>query len=83
MKTAISLPDEVFERLDEAARRANMTRSEFFRNAGLRYAAELAAQDVTQAIDDYIEASGDDGSDPEWTALSRRALTRATEADEW
>ena len=83
MKTAISLPDDVFATLEEAARRANMTRSEFFRNAGLRYAAELAREDVTRAIDAYIEATGDDGSDQEWTEMSRRTLARATEADEW
>jgi metal-responsive CopG/Arc/MetJ family transcriptional regulator len=83
MKTAISLPEEVFAQLDEAARRAGMNRSEFFRVAGLRFAADLAAADVTASIDAYIEATGDDGSDDAWLHHSRRTLAAATEGDDW
>ena len=81
MKTAISLPEEVFARLDEAARRAGLSRSEFFRNAGVRYAEHLAAIDVTAQIDAYVEATGDDGSDAAWARLSHRTLAAAAEGD--
>lgn len=83
MKTAISLPEEVLARLDEAARRAGMSRSEFFRTAGLRYAADLAAADLTVAIDAYVDATGDDGTDPAWAHLSHRALAAAADGDAW
>jgi metal-responsive CopG/Arc/MetJ family transcriptional regulator len=83
MKTAISLPEDVLARLDEAARRAGLSRSEFFRNAGLRYAEDLAAVDVTARIDAYVEATGDDGSDAAWARLSHRSLAAATQGDTW
>ena len=83
MKTAISLPEEVFARLDEAARRAGMSRSEFFRTAGLHYAAELAAGDLTAAMDAYVDATGDDGTDHGWARLSHRSLAAATESNTW
>ncbi len=83
MKTAISLPEEVLARLDDAARLAGVSRSEFFRTAGLRYAADLAAANVTAEIDAYIDATGDDGTDLAWTRLSHRSLATATEGDAW
>lgn len=43
VRITITMPDEVFTQLDQAAGRARLTRSEFFRSAGLRYAADLAA----------------------------------------
>ena len=60
-----------------------MSRSEFFDNAGSRHAAKLAAMRVTEAMDAYIDATGDDGSDPQWVAWSKRALEQATEGEQW
>jgi metal-responsive CopG/Arc/MetJ family transcriptional regulator len=41
MKTAISVPDNDFERFERVAARNGMNRSEFFRLAGQRLADEL------------------------------------------
>ncbi|MDR3070951.1 MAG: ribbon-helix-helix domain-containing protein [Propionibacteriaceae bacterium] len=81
MKTAISIPDDVFKQLEAAAHDAGLSRSEFYRNAGLSYAAELKAANVTAAIDAYVAANGE--LTTEWTALSAKRLEEATVGDEW
>jgi hypothetical protein len=83
VKTAISLPDDVFVQLEAAAHKAGLSRSQFFRTAGLRYAADLASADLTWSVDAYVDATGDDGADPHWTAAARRSLARADPGDEW
>lgn len=83
MKTAISLPDDVFVQLEAAAHKAGLTRSQFFRTAGLRYAAELASADLTWAVDAYVGATGDDGADPHWAAAARRSLAQTAPGNEW
>lgn len=60
MKTAISLPDETFQRVDTAARRLGVSRSEFFARAAERWLADLERDDVTQAINRALELAGED-----------------------
>jgi metal-responsive CopG/Arc/MetJ family transcriptional regulator len=50
MKTAISLPDETFRRVDRAAKRLGVSRSECFARAAESWLAALEAQDTTEAI---------------------------------
>lgn len=52
MKTAISLPDELFERADAEARRANLSRSELYARAIERYLADLDDDAITAALDE-------------------------------
>jgi predicted DNA-binding protein len=82
MKTAISLPDHAAERFDHIAQKHGMTRSEFYRRAAEHYADELTSADLTEQIDDAIDAIGQPGDD---TAEFRRAANaRLVEAsDEW
>jgi len=47
MKTAISLPDETFDRVAQRARDLGMSRSEFFTRAAQRYLDDLDAQSLT------------------------------------
>ncbi len=51
MKTAISVPDETFARVDEAAARLGVSRSEFYARAAERWLAQLEASSVTDGID--------------------------------
>jgi metal-responsive CopG/Arc/MetJ family transcriptional regulator len=50
MKTAISVPDETFRRVDDAARRLGVSRSEFFARAAERWLAALDDDGTTDAI---------------------------------
>ncbi len=89
MKVAISLPDALLEHFDSVAARSGLNRSEFFRAAGARYAAELEGSEVAHAIDAYldsrdtqlIEAEADLARDV--TQRSRAQLATVTEDDEW
>ena len=50
MKTAISLPDETFARIEKAARRLGVSRSEFFAKAAERWLDDLDDDPATDAI---------------------------------
>jgi metal-responsive CopG/Arc/MetJ family transcriptional regulator len=55
MKTAISLPDETFDRVARRASDLGMSRSEFFTRAVQRYLDELDAQSLTGQIDGALD----------------------------
>src|SRR6266487_302709 len=78
MKTAVSIPDEVFERVERFARRARRSRSEVFSAALQEYVARHAPDEVTDAMD-RVCADMTDQSD----AFVRRAGSRVLERTEW
>jgi antitoxin MazE6 len=50
MKTAVSIPDEVFHRVERFAQRAGRSRSEVFSAALQEYVARHAPDEVTEAM---------------------------------
>jgi metal-responsive CopG/Arc/MetJ family transcriptional regulator len=50
MKTAISLPNDTFERVSRRAMDLGLSRSEFFARAANRYLEELDSASVTEKI---------------------------------
>lgn len=76
MKTAISLPDEVFEEAEELAARLKKSRSELYREALAEYIARHDPDAVTAAMNRVIDAVGPT-SDPFGPAAARRALRRS------
>jgi metal-responsive CopG/Arc/MetJ family transcriptional regulator len=81
MKTAISVPDEIFERAAGQAAELGISRSEFFARAARRYLDELANQSLTSQIDEALQAAGDDDSAAAAVTSSRRLL--ASEDEDW
>ena len=82
MKTAISLPDDVFVRASRRAKDLGMSRSEFFARAADRYLDELDAESVTGQIDavlDQLETPDDSAAQA--VAAGRRVLAGVD--DEW
>jgi len=78
MKTAISVPDDVFERAERLARREGRSRSEVYSAALREYVARHAPDEVTEALDRVVGDVGD-ARDPFVTAANRRTL----ESTEW
>jgi metal-responsive CopG/Arc/MetJ family transcriptional regulator len=76
MKTAISVPDDVFDRATHHAARLGMSRSEFFATAARRWVDQLEEAEITEAIDRVIASAGDDAS------FGRAAAARLFRADE-
>jgi metal-responsive CopG/Arc/MetJ family transcriptional regulator len=54
MKTAISVPDETFRRVDVAAKRLGVSRSEFFARAAEHWLDTLDDEGTTRAINEAI-----------------------------
>lgn len=54
MKTAISLPDNTYRRVDHAAKRLGLSRSEFFARAAEKWLDLLEEAATTEAIDRAI-----------------------------
>jgi metal-responsive CopG/Arc/MetJ family transcriptional regulator len=77
VKTAISVPDDVFARATHHAQRLGMSRSEFFTTAVRRWSDELEEDELTEAIDAAIDSAG---ADDDGVAFTRRAAARLFEA---
>lgn len=75
MKTAISLPDDVFERAERLARRLRKSRSELYREAVAEYVARREPDAVTEAMDRVADQI-DTRPDVFLTAAARRILER-------
>ncbi|HEV3319087.1 MAG TPA: ribbon-helix-helix domain-containing protein [Solirubrobacteraceae bacterium] len=60
MKTAISLSDETFHRVDRAAKRLGLSRSEFFARAAENWLDSLEHDGVTEAINRALAGLPDD-----------------------
>jgi metal-responsive CopG/Arc/MetJ family transcriptional regulator len=54
VKTAISLPDETFERVERAAAQLGVSRSEFFARAAERWLHDLDDAQTTDAINQAL-----------------------------
>jgi metal-responsive CopG/Arc/MetJ family transcriptional regulator len=54
MKTAISVPDDTFRRVDQAAKRLGLSRSEFFARAAQSWLDALEDENTTDAINRAI-----------------------------
>jgi metal-responsive CopG/Arc/MetJ family transcriptional regulator len=78
MKTAVSVPDDVFERADRLARREGRSRSEVYSAALREYLARHAPDEVTEALDRLVGEIGE-GLDPFVEDAGRRGLA----ATEW
>jgi predicted DNA-binding protein len=78
MKTAISVPDEIFKRVDRRAKQLGVSRSEFFARAAERYLESLAEDQVTKSYDEAFseEEKASDG-------FRRKATRAALLAVEW
>ena len=77
MKT-VSIPDDVFARAEQLARRTQKSRSELFSDAGKEYVARHAPEDVTDAMDRVC----DELQNPEDNFVSSTAR-RVLERSEW
>lgn len=78
MKTAISIPDDVFGEAEKLARELKQSRSQLYSRAVREYVARHSADRVTAALD--AVCAGEPASDAEFVA---RAARRTLERSEW
>ena len=80
MKTAISIPDEVFREAELTARRLGMSRSELFAKAVAAFVEIHRGRNITAALDKVYGEHGQ-GLDPRLAELHRRTLGKGD--DTW
>jgi antitoxin MazE6 len=85
VKTAISVPDETFEQVEERAVALGMSRSEFFTRAAQRYIEQLDAESITSRINAALDlvAADDSADDSADVAVAAGRLRLARDEDEW
>ena len=78
MKTAISIPDDLFRRADDLARQSGKSRSQLYREALAEYVDRHDPQAVTSAINQVVDELGPE--DHRWLEAAGRG---ALERSEW
>ncbi|HXV64373.1 MAG TPA: ribbon-helix-helix protein, CopG family [Vicinamibacteria bacterium] len=84
VKTAISIPDELFREVELCARRLKVSRSRLFADAVREYLARRKfPRDATEAWNEVIAEAGQPGDEPAAVALRNRtkAVLRDSPAD--
>lgn len=78
MKTAVSIPDDLFRQADDLASRLGKSRSEVYREALADYVARREPGAVTRALDALVDdlAAESDG-------FTAQAAREALEHSEW
>jgi metal-responsive CopG/Arc/MetJ family transcriptional regulator len=78
VKTAISVPDELFESAERFAQRQGMSRSELYATALRQYLQEHRSEGITERLDE-VYSTEDGALDPTIARLQTRSLPR----DDW
>ena len=78
MKTAVSLPNPLFEAADQLAKRLGVTRSELYARAIAEYLKSRRSEDITEALN-RVYREEPSNLDPVIAAIQAASLPR----DEW
>ncbi|MBI3682765.1 MAG: ribbon-helix-helix protein, CopG family [Acidobacteria bacterium] len=76
MKTAVSIPNDVFEGAERLARRTKRSRSQLFSDALKEYVARHAPEEVADAMNRVCGELGN-AKDPFVSSAARRVLDRS------
>ena len=79
MKTAVSVPDDLFAQADRLAKRSRRSRSEVYSAALREYVARHAPDEVTAGLDAVVADLGQPGG----ADFAERAARRTLESGEW
>ncbi len=81
MKTAISIPDEVFQRAEKLARRMKKSRSQLYSEAVAEYTARHSDDEITESWNRML--ADPEAADPDLDAFVAEAARRTLERSEW
>lgn len=76
MKTAISVPDDLFEQAERLAKHLELSRSELYQRALGEFIARHAPDEITSALDRVCDAE-DSRAEPFVAKAARRTFERA------
>ena len=78
MKTAVSIPNDVYDRAERLARRTKKSRSRLFSDALREYLARHTPDEITEAMNKACAELGETGN-----SFVSSAARRALERTEW
>lgn len=78
MKTAVSVPDDVFEQAERLAKHLKLSRSELYQRALGEFIARHSPEEITEALDRVC-----DDVDPKAEPFVEAAAKRTFERSEW
>lgn len=81
MKTAVSIPNELFKRAEQVAKKARFSRSELYAKALQQFIEGVQARQITQALDEVYSSSRSGSSRLDETLTQMQTLSLAQE--EW
>lgn len=76
MKTAVSIPDEIFQRAEKLAKKRKISRSKLFTEAIESYLDEYDEEEITRKLNEFYEKNPAT-IDPAITKLAARSLPRS------
>jgi hypothetical protein len=76
MKTAISIPNPVFEAAEQLARRLGKSRSQLYTEAVAQYVEQHPSADVTKRLNEILDAAPEAELDPVLDVLQLEVLRR-------
>ena len=79
MKTAISIPDPVFQTAERLAKRLGLSRSEFYVRAISSYVEKHRSQKVTELLNEIYECTENQGLGAEFEKAQMKVINR----EEW
>ncbi len=79
MKTAISIPDDLFEAADRVAKRLGLSRSELYQRAVAKYLEGHSESAVTAQLNEIYSAEDSGRVDPVLDAIQWGSIVR----EEW
>jgi predicted transcriptional regulator len=77
MKTAISIPDDLFEKAEQLAERLDVSRSQLYARAIAEYAARHTSANVREKLDE-VYADNQSGLDPALALMQSISLPPET-----
>jgi metal-responsive CopG/Arc/MetJ family transcriptional regulator len=79
MKTAVSVPNDVFVKAEQLAQAAGRSRSDVYSAALREYVARHDPDEVTQAINRAMDELGDDATPDEFVRSAARKVLKDSE----
>jgi predicted transcriptional regulator len=79
MKTAISVPNQLFDQAERLARRTGRTRSDVYSAALREYVARHDPDEITEGLDRVVESMGKAPEDALFASVAARRTLATTE----
>ncbi len=74
MKTAVSVPDDLYERAEQAAHRLGLNRSQLYARALATYLRDLGPDPVTERLDELAAEHAKERGPREASAVARALI---------